>query len=103
MQNIRTLHANLSPGLPASFSFTDLNGTFAKGRYWKFVAVGDPTVATFVSRDADSYILDREAAAVKEWLASDRWFHVMRDTPTHKLKILGGLWGVKAYQDVGET
>jgi hypothetical protein len=31
--------------------------------------------------------------AVNAWLASDRWFHVMRDWWTHTDVMLAGMWG----------
>ena len=39
---------------------------------------------------------DREKAAVDEWLASDKGFHIMRDHPAHGTQILGGMWGAKS-------
>jgi hypothetical protein len=44
-------------------------------------------------RDADSRINPREAAAVAGWIASGRWFHVMRDWWTHTDLVLAGMWG----------
>jgi len=42
------------------------------------------------SRDLDSRVNSREAAAVKEWLNSeDKAFHFMRDHPAHGIEILG--------------
>ncbi|XP_050721093.1 uncharacterized protein LOC127000964 [Eriocheir sinensis] len=63
------------------------------GRAWRFAVLGDPTVDLFLSRDSDSWVLDREVDAVHEWLASGRAFHVMRDHPNHKAVMLAGLWG----------
>ncbi|MDR0458240.1 MAG: hypothetical protein LBH10_04315 [Burkholderiaceae bacterium] len=47
-------------------------------------------------RDADSVISRREAAAVDQWLASGKRFHMMRDHPGHIELIMAGLWGVAA-------
>jgi hypothetical protein len=48
-------------------------------------------VDAFMSRDSDSRIVSREMEAVREWLAGDRTFHVMRDHPYHcNYAILGG-------------
>lgn len=44
-------------------------------------------------RDCDSVINAREAAAVGEWLASGRAFHVIRDWWTHTDLMLAGMWG----------
>lgn len=44
-----------------------------------------------ISRDSDTYIIDRELAAVQEWMSSnEHTFHVMRDHPYHCIEILGG-------------
>jgi tetratricopeptide (TPR) repeat protein len=60
---------------------------------WRFQVANDPTVGRFLVRDIDSVFSLREANAVAEWLASDRWFHVIRDWWTHTDLILAGLWG----------
>lgn len=60
---------------------------------WRFEVIGEPQVARFLVRDADSLINTQERAAVDEWLASDRYFHVMRDWYTNTDLILAGLWG----------
>jgi GR25 family glycosyltransferase involved in LPS biosynthesis len=60
---------------------------------WRFLVANDPTVRRFLVRDTDSVISTREAKAVAEWLASDQWFHVMRDYWTHTDPILAGMWG----------
>lgn len=59
-------------------------------RFW---VANDPSVGYFLVRDCDSVIGEREAAAVQAWLASDKWFHVMRDWWTHTDLILAGMWG----------
>jgi hypothetical protein len=65
------------------------------GLFWRFLAAGDARVNIMLSRDCDSRLNWREAAAVTEWLASDRDFHIMRDHPLHGMPILGGLWGCR--------
>ena len=50
---------------------------------WRFLPLLDPTVDFFMSRDADSYIFEREIVAVQEWLNSSAAFHVMRDNRMH--------------------
>ncbi len=69
-------------------------GTF-DGMYWRFWAAEDPNVNIFLSRDCDSRFTDREVAAIKEWLDSDKDFHIMRDHPYHTVAILGGMWGCR--------
>lgn len=60
---------------------------------WRFLAADDPEVSRFLMRDADSLVGEREAAAVGAWLASGKWFHLMRDYYTHTELILAGMWG----------
>ena len=40
-------------------------------------------VDILISRDSDSLIIQREEDAVREWIASERTFHIMRDHPAH--------------------
>jgi len=60
---------------------------------WRFQVANDPKVGYFLVRDADSIFSVRERMAVEAWLASDYWFHVMRDWWTHTDLILAGMWG----------
>ena len=65
------------------------------GMFWRFWASEDPEVDIFISRDCDSRFSDREVYAIKEWLESDKDFHIMRDHPYHTVPILGGMWGFR--------
>jgi hypothetical protein len=65
------------------------------GMFWRFEDASDPTVDVMMSRDCDSRLTFREAAAVNEWLESDKGFHIMRDHPYHAIPIMGGMWGAK--------
>ena len=67
-----------------------------RGLFWRFTAASDPAVEVMLSRDCDSRVNLREAAAVSQWLSSPALFHIMRDHPAHDVPVLGGLWGVKA-------
>jgi hypothetical protein len=67
-----------------------------RGMFWRFEAASDPAVEIIISRDCDSRLSLREAAAVEEWVKSQAPFHIMRDHPAHCAPILGGMWGVKA-------
>ncbi|CAG0901437.1 unnamed protein product [Cyprideis torosa] len=62
---------------------------------WRFLAMTDSFVDVFLSRDLDSFISQREAAAVGEWMESNKTYHVMRDHKLHGVPILGGMWGAK--------
>lgn len=63
------------------------------GMFWRFFAADGQDV--MISRDVDSRLSYREKAAVDEWLASDKDFHIMRDHPYHAIAILGGMWGAR--------
>ena len=65
------------------------------GMFWRFYPASEPDVEVMLSRDTDSRLNLREAAAVDEWLAGDKNFHIMRDHPYHATEILGGMWGVR--------
>ncbi|MPS81794.1 MAG: tetratricopeptide repeat protein [Achromobacter sp.] len=60
---------------------------------WRFEVADDADVARFLVRDVDSVLTPRERAAVDAWIASDRWFHVMRDWWVHAELVLAGMWG----------
>ena len=61
---------------------------------WRFLPAGEEEVERFTSRDIDSRLSAREAAAVQEGEASGLPFSVMRDHPSHAdYEVSGGLWG----------
>ncbi|XP_071536739.1 uncharacterized protein [Panulirus ornatus] len=66
---------------------------------WRLAPLGDPQVVTLIVRDLDSQVTEREAAAVRDWLSSEKHFHVMRDHPYHDLPIMAGMWGARWDQD----
>jgi hypothetical protein len=66
-----------------------------RGTLWRFYPAGEPDIEAMLSRDTDSRLSLREKAAVDEWLASGKQFHIMRDHPAHKTEILGGMWGAR--------
>jgi len=85
-----------------SFDNTELyimndDGGVALGTFWRFFAASDIDVDIMISRDTDSRLNMREKAAVDEWLASDKDFHIMRDHPYHNVPILAGMWGVRNF------
>lgn len=65
------------------------------GMFWRFWASEDPEVDGFLSRDCDSRFSNREIYAIREWIQSDKDFHIMRDHPYHAVPILGGMWGCR--------
>jgi hypothetical protein len=70
-----------------------MDGSDWNGMFWRFFAAHSSHI--MISRDTDSRLGLREKAAVDEWLASDKDFHIMRDHPYHQTEILGGMWGVR--------
>ncbi|XP_063608263.1 uncharacterized protein LOC134782637 isoform X2 [Penaeus indicus] len=62
---------------------------------WRTLPLGESQVAAMLVRDTDSPISSREAAAVEQWLALNKTFHVMRDHPQHDTTILGGMWDAR--------
>jgi hypothetical protein len=69
------------------------------GMFWRFEPAFDPKVELFISRDLDSRVNPREAAAVAEWLASGKRLHTMRDHYEHIVPILGGMWGCRHWPE----
>jgi hypothetical protein len=65
------------------------------GYFWRYAPASEDDVEVMISRDVDCRLNLREKAAVDEWMASDKGFHIMRDHPWHKFPVLGGMWGVK--------
>lgn len=63
------------------------------GLMWRFLVMDDQGIDRFLIRDADSLISTREVAAVNDWVASGRHFHVMRDAFSHTELVLAGMWG----------
>jgi len=86
------------------FKDGDLNTT--KPMMWRFQPITDPDVELMISRDTDTRIWEREVLAVREWIASDKKFHIMRDHPHHvhnRDLIPGGMYGVKKGLDIDWT
>lgn len=65
------------------------------GMFWRFWASEEQDVDVYLSRDCDSRFTDREVLAIRDWLSSDKDFHIMRDHPYHTTAILGGMWGCR--------
>lgn len=65
------------------------------GLFWRFLVEDDKEVDFYLVRDADSVCNIKERAAVEDWLASGKAFHLMRDLPIHSELILAGMWGAQ--------
>ena len=86
VQRLRALKAEI----------VDVNTTAygSQPMFWRFWAAADMSVERFISRDTDSRLLARDAAAVAAWVDSGEAFHILRDHPSHAdFPILGGMWG----------
>jgi hypothetical protein len=64
-------------------NITNLNLNYIPAKIWRFLPASDETVRLMISRDLDSPLIDRERAAIDEWLLSNWTFHSMRDHPFH--------------------
>ncbi len=62
---------------------------------WRFIPLFESDVDIVIIRDSDSRLNIREVDAVKEWLLSDKNFHIMRDHYWHGVIILGGMFGCR--------
>ena len=62
---------------------------------WRFNPLFDKNVDIVISRDTDSRLNRKEVIAVKQWLLSDKNFHIMRDHQNHGTEILGGMFGAR--------
>ena len=76
----------------------------AHGVFWRFLGCIDDSINIFLCRDIDSLLNIRESLAVREWLDSDKDFHIMRDHRRyHNKPIMAGMWGCrnKIMQKIG--
>lgn len=81
-------------GAPVEIIHTDEPADWT-GMFWRFYPASEEGVDAFISRDCDSRLNAREAAAVNDWMNNPHLLHVMRDHPHHSVPILGGMWGAK--------
>jgi hypothetical protein len=54
------------------------DANFIIQRFWRWFAIGDEFIDVFLSRDSDFCIVEREQAAVHDWLNRNTIFHIMR-------------------------
>jgi hypothetical protein len=66
---------------------------------YRWLPIGDSFVDVTTSRDADGFLIEREAHAIKEWFNTGKYGHIMRDHPWHTVPVLGGAWGVYNARD----
>lgn len=61
----------------------------------RFYAIDVPGVNIMFVRDADSRIHQRDEWCIRQFIASDKQIHIIRDHPHHEWCILGGIWGLR--------
>lgn len=66
----------------------------------RFFAIDRSEVGIAFSRDADSRINARDQYCINEFLKSPKKFQIIRDSPSHGVEILGGMWGIKKGMDI---
>jgi hypothetical protein len=71
------------------------NETGGRLMAYRFFPIDDPDVDIMLVRDADSRIGERDQWCIREFLASDKKAHIIRDHYHHRMRIMGGMWGVK--------
>ncbi len=65
------------------------------GNLWRFLPlITDPTMTRLILRDVDGRLTHRDLEATREWVASEKPFHVMRDNHQHAWPVMAGMWGV---------
>jgi len=63
--------------------------------FTRFFPFENPNNKFFLSRDTDCRLIKREVIAIKQWIKSEKKFHIIRDHPWHNTLILGGMWGAR--------
>jgi hypothetical protein len=63
------------------------------GTFWRFLIAEEPGFQRWMIRDADSRLNYRERRAVDDWIESGLDFHIIRDHPQHRRKIMGCAFG----------
>lgn len=64
-------------------------------RMWRFASPKFHEANYYLFRDSDSLILDKEIEILDEWIKSDFYWSVIRDSRYHLYPILAGTFGVK--------
>lgn len=85
--------ALFSPFLNVKLIETNVNGFHTK--FFRYFPIDDPEVEICIVRDADSRVNSRDDICIKEFIESDKLFHIIRDHPNHKHLIMAGMWGIK--------
>jgi hypothetical protein len=70
-----------------------LNLSYIEAPLRKLLPLADDFVDIFINRNMKYCLIEREVAAVNNWLQSNKLFHIMRDHPSHEYGIVSGMWG----------
>lgn len=70
------------------------------GMLWRYQAIFLNDAERVIFRDADSRLLKRDSEAVREWIDSQKIFHILRDHPLHQYRILGGMFGLTVTEEI---
>ena len=80
--------------LPVQMVTVDTKAIKVDSSLWPLMAVDDTTVKYLLVRKPSRRLSERDAAAVSDWLDSEKAVHVIRDHPKHLCQpIVDGLWG----------
>ena len=62
----------------------------------RFFAIDEPDVEIMLVRDADSHVHWKDRWAINDFLSKPQYVaHIIRDNTQHRVRMLGGLWGVR--------
>jgi hypothetical protein len=64
-------------------------------KFFRYFPIDSPDVDICIVRDADSRVNDRDNICIKDFIDSDKLFHIIRDHPNHRHLIMAGMWGIK--------
>ena len=64
-------------------------------KVYRFFPIDNPSVHICIIRDADSRVYELDEKCIREFISSDRLFHIIRDHPNHFHKIMAGMFGIK--------
>ena len=62
---------------------------------YRFTAIDYDEVGIAFSRDCDSYLVKRDRYCIRKFLETDKKFQIIRENLSHRIEILGGMWGIK--------
>lgn len=66
-------------------------------RMYRYLAIDEPDVELFISRDTDSRLSLREKSVIDNWIKGDKNYILIKDNPFYHRtpEMLAGMWGMK--------